>query len=289
MLHYRRILFPVDFSLRCRQMAPLVAEVARKFFSEVVLLHALDPLPVVCYAPEFSYFAPGEFIDKQRQTMSAELQEFANAEFGDLRVRQLVVTGDAADCISAQAARNNIDLIMMPTHGRGVFRRLLLGSVTSKVLLDCPLPVLTTAHCEKGPVRPHEIQRILCAMDTGPENIRVLEVAADLAHEYDAAVHLIHVVSGQEAYYENTIDPALGQFLMRTAREKICAMQHEAGTQWDLCVKLGTVPETVRRMAEEYGADLVIIGRGRQRERFEVRRTDSTAIMRESPCPVLSV
>jgi len=42
MLHYRRILFPVDFSLRCRQMAPLVGDVARKFFSEVVLLHDLD-------------------------------------------------------------------------------------------------------------------------------------------------------------------------------------------------------------------------------------------------------
>ena len=64
MLHYRRILFPVDFSLRCRQMAPLVADVARKFFSEVVLLHALDPLPVVCYAPEFTFFAPAEFLEK---------------------------------------------------------------------------------------------------------------------------------------------------------------------------------------------------------------------------------
>jgi nucleotide-binding universal stress UspA family protein len=289
MLHYRRILFPVDFSLRCRQMAPLVAEVAHKFFSEVVLLHALDPLPVVCYAPEFTYFEPGEFIDRQRQTMSTELAEFAKAEFPDLRVRCVVATGEAADCITAQAARNSVDLIMMPTHGRGVFRRLMVGSVTAKVLHDCPFPVWTTAHCEKVASPKHDIQRILCAMDTGVENIRVLEVAADLAYEYEAAVHLVHAIPGQEAYQENTIDPGLRQFLIRTAKDKINALQHDVSTNWDLCVKMGPVADAVRQMAGEYGADLVVIGRGRSREHFEARRTQSTAIIRESPCPVLSV
>lgn len=293
MLHYRRILFPVDFSLRCRQMSPMVADLARKFRSEVILLHVLDPLPVVCYAPEFTYFAPKEFIDKQRETMTVELAEFAGSHFGDQPVRSVIVTGDAADSISAQAARNNIDLIMMPTHGRGVFRRLLLGSVTAKVLNDCPIPVWTTAHCELFPTRQREIRRILCAMDTGRENVRVLEVAADLAHEYDADVHLVHAMPGQEAYYENTIDPGLRQFLMREAREKIESLQQETGTNWELCVKLGPVEDAVRQMAEDYGADLVIIGRGRGRERgterLGARRTHSTGIIRESPCAVLSV
>ncbi len=296
MLHYRRILFPVDFSLRCRQMAPLVADVARKFFSEIVLLHVLDPLPVVCYAPEFTYFAPAEFIDKQRQTMAAELSDFAEAEFQDVPVKRVIVAGEPADCITAQTVRSSIDLIMMPTHGRGAFRRLLLGSVTAKVLNDCPFPVWTTAHCDRFPIqRGHPLQRILCAMDTEMENVRVLEVAADLAYEYNAAVHLVHAVNGQEAYYENTIDPGLRQFLMRSAREKIQGLQHEAGTNWELCVKTGPVAEVVRLMAGEHGADLVIIGRerseigGGRRERFEAKGLHSTAIIRESPCAVLSV
>ena len=296
-LHYRRILFPIDFSLRCRQMAPLVGDVARKFYSEVILLHVLDPLPVVCYAPEFTYFAPAEFIEKQRQTMMGELEEFAQHHLSEVTVKPVSVAGDAAECITAQAARNEVDVIMMPTHGRGIFRRLLLGSVTAKVLHDCPFPMWTMAHGDRQPRAGHpEIRRILCAMDTGIENVRVLEVAASLAYEYDAEVHLIHAIPGQEAYYENTIDPALRQFLMRTAREKICGLQKEAGTDWELCVKPGPVAETVRQMAEEYGADVVIIGRGRAlmerggvRERLEAQRTHSTGIIRESPCPVLSV
>ena len=65
------------------------------------------------------------------------------------------------------------------------------------------------------------MRRILCAIDTGIENVHVLRVAADLAYEYDAAVHLVHALPGQEAYYENTIDPGLRQFLMRTARGRV--------------------------------------------------------------------
>jgi nucleotide-binding universal stress UspA family protein len=289
MLHYRRILYPVDFSLRCRQMAPLVAEVARKFRSEVILLHSLDPLPVVCYAPEFTYFAPVEFIEKQRHTMSAELEEFAESAFERMRVSRLIVTGDPAESIIAQAERD-IDLIMMPTHGRGLFRRLLLGSVTSKVLNDTSCPVWTNAHCERFPVPPdYQLRRILCAVDTGIENTHVLRVAGDLAYEYDAAVHLVHALPGQEAYYENTIDPGLRQYLMRSAREQINQLQYEAATNWELCVKAAPVEDAVRQVAEDYGADLVIIGRGRLKEHFEPMRTHSSAIIRESPCPVLSV
>jgi nucleotide-binding universal stress UspA family protein len=290
MLHFRRILFPVDFSLRCRQTASLVADVARKFSSDVILLHALDPLPTACYAPEFNYFSPDAFLESQRQTMTAELAEFAETEFPNVALTELIVNGDPADSIAEAVARQHIDLIIMPTHGRGLFRRLLLGSVTSKVLHDTACPVLTDAHSERFPTR-HcaEIRRILCATDTGMENVPVLRAAADVAAEYGAGVHLIHALPGQEAYYENNIDPGLRQFLMRLAKERIACLQHEAATDWELCVKAAPVAEAVRKTAEEYGADLLVIGRGRVKEHFGPMRTNSTAIIRESPCPVLSV
>lgn len=79
-------------------------------------------------------------------------------------------------------------------------------------------------------------------------------------HACEAAVHVVHALPGQEAYYENTIDPGLRQFLMG-----------------------------VRRMSEEFGANAVVIGRGPAREHFEAKRTDSTAIIRQSSCAVLSV
>lgn len=119
--------------------------------------------------------------------------------------------------------------------------------------------------------------------------MHVLRAAADLAREYQADVHLVHALPGQEAFYENTIDPGLRQYLMRTARDQIQKIQSDAGTNWELCVKATPVEVAVRQTAEDSGADLVIIGRGRLKEHFEPMRAHSTAIIRESPCPVLSV
>jgi hypothetical protein len=68
--------------------------------------------------------------------------------FGDLLVTRSVISGDPAKVIVDYAADHRIDLIVMPTHGRGAFRSLLLGSVTAKVLHDSNCAVLTTAHAE---------------------------------------------------------------------------------------------------------------------------------------------
>ena len=290
MVSFRRVLYPVDFSLRSHQTTPLVAAIARKFSAEVILLHALDPLPAICYAPEFSAFSPGPFLEHQRETAAAELAGFAEAEFPNVPVLEEIVAGNAADSIVDAVACRQADLIIMPTHGRGLFRRLLLGSVTAKVLHDTRCPMLTDTHSERyPPARSGEVRRILCALDTGIENVHVLQAAADVATEYGAHVHLVHALPGQEAYYENNIDPGLRQFLMRSAREKIAVLQREAGTDWELCVKAAPVAEVVRKTAEDYGADLVVIGRGRAREHLGPMRTNSTVIVRESPCPVLSV
>lgn len=289
MVRFDRILFPVDFSLRCRQMAPYVAEIARKFSSEIVLLHALDPLPPTCYAPEFAYFSPPGFIAVQRQSMSAELARFAESEFPDLPASHTIMCGDPAAAITTYAAAHQMDVIMMPTHGRGLFRRLLLGSVLSKVLHDTSCPVWTTAHCDRLTGTPnHEIRRILCAIDVGIENVHVLSEASEIAREFDATVHLLHALPSQEAY-EHNVDPGLRQYLMRSARERIAVLQREAGTDWPLSIRSAYVSEAVRKNAEEIGADLAVIGRGHVQEHFGPMRTHAMAILRESPCPVLSV
>jgi hypothetical protein len=64
------------------------------------------------------------------------------------------------------ARRWGADLLMMPTHGRGTFRRLLLGSVTAKVLHDLECPVWTDVHSETAPpIEEIHCRRILCAVD----------------------------------------------------------------------------------------------------------------------------
>ncbi len=109
-----------------------------------------------------------------------------------------------------------------------------------------------------------------------------------MAKEFDAEVQLLHALPSQEAY-EHNVDPGLRQYLARSAKEQLGALQREAGSDWVLTVKAAAVSEAVRKAAEEYGADLAIIGRGHIQEHFGPMRTHALAILRESPCPVLSV
>jgi len=75
-----------------------------------------------------------------------------------------------------QYAENNaVDLIMMPTHGYGPFRSLLLGSTAAKVLHDAHCPVWTSAHIEETPLEARtEIHNILCAIELDTESSKLL-------------------------------------------------------------------------------------------------------------------
>ena len=71
---------------------------------------------------------------------------------------------------------------MMPTHGRGPFRRFVLGSVTAKVLHDTPCPVWTSAHLdvERAPT-PANMANILCAVDLDDTGTHTLRYAGNFA------------------------------------------------------------------------------------------------------------
>jgi nucleotide-binding universal stress UspA family protein len=73
------------------------------------------------------------------------------------------------------------------------------------------------------------------------------------------------------------------------AREEFAKLQAEAGTKLETVLEGGEVAAGVRGAAEQHRADLVIIGRGVMREAFGRMRTNIYSIIRESPCPVISV
>ena len=133
---FRKILFPVDFSSRCIDTSPFVAAIARKFESEVVLLHVFDNYRVLPYSARSAAVAYEAYEDLIWQRRAAELDSFGRYEFDSLKVTRVVETGDPADVITEYVEKHEQDLIVMPTHGHNKLRRLLLGSVTSKVLHD---------------------------------------------------------------------------------------------------------------------------------------------------------
>jgi nucleotide-binding universal stress UspA family protein len=285
-----RILLPIDFSDRCLAGARYtVPTLAKQFAPEITVLHVLAPY-------EFGMAEPGmittmESTSARKAERRRDLDVFLTEELRGSRVKRILIEGDPARTIVEYAHSENSDLIVMPTHGYGPFRRLLLGSVTSKVLHDADCPVWTGVHLEKHPsAEPLALSHILCAIDLGPHSARALDWANRLATEFGAKLTIVHVVAAldprTEDYY---FAPEWRKYVTDRAKEDIEKIQRDVGTHADVQMETGDISKSVSFAAESLKADLMVIGRGAAAGVLGRFRTNAYAIIRQSPCPVVSV
>jgi len=289
MPRFERILFPVDFSERSRAAAPFVLSMAQRHRAHVVLLHALQPPPPL-YAGMNTVYPEVYDFEGLSADLRAELQKFAEAELPKVDFTPFVEMGEAAAVITTYAENENIQLIMMPTHGYGAFRRALLGSVTAKVLHDAKVPVWTAAHAPEPSHRAHPQPRhLVCAVDLKPKSRGVLEFAADIAAETDATLELVYVA--REGVTEPLpAESKLHELLADVAKDKgVRIREDEDVARVDLLVNGGSIADRVRNIAIQKRADLIVIGRGCTHQGLGRLQATSYAIVREAPCPVLSV
>ncbi|MGP0071910.1 MAG: universal stress protein [Bryobacteraceae bacterium] len=287
MITFRHILFPVDFSARCSAAVPAVQAMAKRFGSELTVLHIVDLPPAGIAPPEAAAWATLIGADRLRQQGEIALQRFIDREFPGVEVKAESAEGDPATMIVDYARDNGAELIMMPTGGLGRFRRLLLGSVTTKVLHDATAPVWTGVHTlEMAAHPPGEWKRIVCALEDDPRDLAMLQWAAEFASEQKLELRLVHAVRGPEDCEDN---PSFQAFLFDTARERIEKLQAQVGTKFEVCFQLGDAGRVVHQAAYGYSADLVVIGRGVIQKPFGRLRSSAYEIIREAPCPVISV
>ena len=291
MLEFRHILFPVDFSERCREFRHLVEFVARQFQARLTLLHVVPLLSGGEYGDMAGVFPSIEDYSAVEERMGGLLTEFFPGDGEGIgEINRQVSLGDPAVVIADYAANHAVDLIMMPTHGYGRFRNLLMGSVASKVLHDASCPVWTAAHGEgPGTAGGKGVKNIMAAVDLADGQIDVIGFAANLGRKFDAVVTLVHAVPSAEHVAGDTGGDEFGHFLVHAAKEHIDRLQSKAGTQFEVYVEPGSVANTVRNVALEKNADLVVLGRGVVHAPLGRLRSKAYEIIRESPCPVLSL
>ena len=140
------ILFPVDFSPSCVAMAAYVKRAATLLGATVSLVHVVDP---TSYNGLELYVRPLSEVSAEHLAIGrARLDSFLSMGFPVAHCPRILTSGDAATEIARVAKDGGFSLIIMPTHA-GIFRRMLLGSTTAKVLNDANCPVLTSLHAEK--------------------------------------------------------------------------------------------------------------------------------------------
>jgi nucleotide-binding universal stress UspA family protein len=282
---FHHILFPVDFSERSKAVCPYVKSFVEHFHAKLTLLNVVQIPPGMPGGIDPSYPVMFDFPALEPQVLEV-LKEYCDVP----AVERVVKMGDPAIDIADYAVAHNVDLIMLPTHGYGKFRSLLLGSVTSKVLHDTDCAVWTAPHAEDPLMKPHwPCRSMLVAVDRGVEQAPVLRRAVEIAGEVGASVRLVHAVPAAEHAPGETGGDEFSHFLMKMAGEDMAKLQAGASTKLEASVVAGGVGPVVRQVAEEQRADLVVIGRGVMHATFGRLRSKAYEIIRESPCPVLSL
>lgn len=257
-----KILVPIEFSDRCADFAGFAVSFARRFHAKVTLLHVEKSFEVDPY---------GTIEDVRR--IKEQMISFLPQSVGDPNVRLTIhVSPDVADEILSTAVGIRPNLIVMPTHGYGRIRRALIGSITDRVLRDAPCPVWTAAHTV--PIWPAEWlnpRRILCAVDSLPEGSGVLSWASHLASELNVELCV--------AWSEKSVS--------ETRREIESAAQ-KYQVDAETVIESKNTPATLRRAVEEMRAELLVVGRNAWKSSAEAR-SDIYQIIREAPCPVVSI
>ncbi len=139
----KRILFPTDLSeVTTPKLVPHVRTMVTHFSSELHILYVarLFQYFTAIYVPHPSInMFERELVEGAQRRM----EEFREAHFDDIPgVHTEVILGDASEQIISYAGEQNMDMIIMGTHGRKGLDRVIFGSVAEKVVKSCPVPVL---------------------------------------------------------------------------------------------------------------------------------------------------
>jgi nucleotide-binding universal stress UspA family protein len=138
-IHVQKVLFPTDFAVYADQALPYAVSLCRRFNAELILYHACE-VPVVL--PEFMPDT-ATTVGADMEDHTAQALERLASNYSDCRVRTLVSTGVPYREICRVVAEEDVDLVVLPTHGHSGFVHALFGSVAERVVRRCPCPVLT--------------------------------------------------------------------------------------------------------------------------------------------------
>ncbi len=288
---YKKIVFPTDYSEASAATAPFVKAMAEKCGAELAVLHTLPLYPMPEAAGDFLGAVPMMPMPAEmRKGEEERLAFFCAKHFAGMDVVQALADGEAGTEIEEYAGKAGADLVMMPTHGAGVVRRLLLGSVTAKVLHDVGCAVWTgvPAHYPEE-AGEQGYRSIVCALaGSEEEDEAVARVAGELARAFQARLSLVHVVEPPQVTWDFDFSPYRDK-LMADAEERLLALDKKLGLEAGVRVECDMVPRGIHAVCVDEKAELLVVGRGHARAGVGRIWSQLYETIREAPCPVLSV
>jgi nucleotide-binding universal stress UspA family protein len=279
-----KILFATDFSQYSEAALPYALRIVNQHDAKLYATHVLSPDAYLWAAPES--WSTDEGPEQRKQIVVACLEKHLR----DAPHQVLSAVGDISDVLFRLVQDNQIDLLVLGTHGRTGLSKLFLGSVAEKIFRHSPIPVLTV-----GPDVPRrqnvtEFSRIVFATDLSDESLAALPVAVSLMQTRRARLSVLHVLEGSSA---GTVDwGASADFAIRRMREMV-PFNPDLGICPDYAVEFGSAADQVLRYSKEQDADVIVLRvrppHGGVGTALNLTQTTAERIVGHATCPVLTV
>lgn len=299
MLNIRRILVPTDFSDCSIPALDHAVKLAQDHHAEVhlfhtIVLHDQDHLDTGAAFPDSSKLA-AILADYSQNRLDALVRDHSRPGMVFSKNHRRGIS--AASPIIEYATQENIDLIVMGTHGRRGIRKMFLGSVASEVIRLAPCSVLTVR--DKGErTAVHDLGRILAPVDFSDQGKEALKVALELSRGWEAEVDLLHVLGEvlHPAFYEmgavrlTDLQPDI----LEKAKSELEGYVQKVADCQDLSVSYhsqeGHAAREIVRFSRDRKCDLIVMAtHGHTDKRHFLIGGTAEKVISRAECPVLSI
>ncbi len=298
MRQFSHVLCPIDFSETSVRATAYARAFADWYGATLTLLHVVPTFDAAIEPAVGVGEAERILLATSRDEVLAELRRRSGPPAEGDRTSLVADSGVVHTTILRHASTLPADLLVMGTHGRSGFSRLLLGSVTERVVRHAPCPVLTVPPAPAtGTAPPVVFKNILCGVDFSPASIAALQWALELGRQSGGRVTVLHAI---EFLHEPEPSPFLDLDLAKYHRHAIKRASewlHErlAGEPQTWCaidqeVAVGRAAQLLLSRSADGRADLIVIGaQGAGGIELMLSGSTSQPVLRGAACPVLSV
>jgi Universal stress protein UspA and related nucleotide-binding proteins len=290
----KNIICSTDFSDNSNQAVPYGIALAKKFRARLYMCHVIDLSAITAYGEIISY--PGAQQNLIMNYTHKQLKQLIGEE--PIEWEPLIIIGHAADEIVNMAKEKNVDLTIVTTHGRSGLKRLILGSVTGRLMqtLPCPLLIVRSSESNLASDENQEIEfkRILVGCDFSPDSVLAFQYGLSLAQDFQSELHLAHVIE-PTIYKDLTKKPVEKpqDDLRDSLSKRLTSMVPEEVYNWctlKTTLLAGQPHEELTKYAVVNDVDLIVLGvRGHSMVETLFVGSTTDRVARRALCPVLSV
>ena len=279
------LLLAMDFSVYSEVAATYAAGIAKRFSSQVTLLHVVDLSLSQRYDGAILGISADEIRSQSSDNVDRALGDLA---FAGIRASaHTVESHDIAASILSFSHQVKTDIIVMGTHGKQGLERVLLGSVAEAVIRHAACPVLTVGPRVTKLRGPLSFSSIIFATDLTPGVAGQAAIALSFAQEGQARLHLCHVLEPASEDISGTLDH---QLRFEAALQKLVPSSAIDWCDPDCLVEHGEPSSRILAIASRVSSDLIILGAKSAAPLWTHLRSGVVGhVLSGAPCPVMTI